>query len=872
MRSKGKLAKATLPPPPRSDVEKLSAEAPFSPPPLAWPDRQLTYGGTSHYEWPPPEHDHNTITIDRIRDDIDGPAHRFVIKRGDSVEVFLSRDRLEVGEVTGINHRNQKVQVSLREGSMGVWFAKEQVYPVPEDAPTQPRKTKDSPFPGVATAKKKPDEGLREADEVPRPAEVQQSQSNEYSLAAFREFRRQLAEGSLTFNNYQEHFEQLIGAKDSLPTALKSQFNAKELATLASRMGSWDAKRSTKDQNAVAVYRHMLSAFVLERTISYSMGTSFEEAVIAKVRSYTLKDFVDAHGRELAKRDERTRALGDPRTFFEFRTFLQEKCEDDLTDDQLARYDALHSDMTRDGRAAKRESTITAFQSDELAGYEFQIKEGYHDKRQCPVWIVQLTDRVERPAFDELNRKAKMLGGWYSSFKKSDSGFQFVEREKAERFTALLQGSVDRSDVLDVRKERKAQTAAERLHDLAGALAMKAEEAIEASNESLQNTARRADIQAGVRGRAHADAALARTIHSIAEALSRGEAKYLDGIRHKSQVETLDMLLRVAKFARLRQTRHPGDETERQPNLLDARYADYPYPTLYRQHLENAIVKCQVTKGAKQTAKQMTKRLRRENEDYVTFRDEYDIEALVDFVGRLKTLHHDTEVFGWALEKHQRLQRAGITDIHELRSALREYLFHRAESRGDDPVKVAERELIGKKLPGFFPTPRPVIERVLALAGIEPAHRVLEPSCGKGDIVDAIKSEHPGASLHAIEINRTLADILSAKGYEVEFVDFLEHQEIYDRIVMNPPFENGQDIDHIRHAFGLLAPGGRLVSVISEGPFFRVDNKSVAFRDWLDKRGANVEQLPDDAFTGVEAFRETSVRTRLVTITKEADA
>ena len=63
----------------------------------------------------------------------------------------------------------------------------------------------------------------------------------------------------------------------------------------------------------------------------------------------------------------------------------------------------------------------------------------------------------------------------------------------------------------------------------------------------------------------------------------------------------------------------------------------------------------------------MEKRLRRESDDYITFQSEQDIELLVDFVARLKTHHHDTEVFGWALEKYERLQRAGIADIHELR-------------------------------------------------------------------------------------------------------------------------------------------------------------------------------------------------------------
>ncbi len=69
---------------------------------------------------------------------------------------------------------------------------------------------------------------------------------------------------------------------------------------------------------------------------------------------------------------------------------------------------------------------------------------------------------------------------------------------------------------------------------------------------------------------------------------------------------------------------------------------------------------------------------------------------------------------------------------------------------------------------------------------------------------------------------------------------------------MNPPFENGQEIDHVRHAFSLLAPGGRLVSVMSEGPFFRSDSKAIAFRAWLDEVGAETESLPENAFVEVK--------------------
>jgi 16S rRNA G1207 methylase RsmC len=158
---------------------------------------------------------------------------------------------------------------------------------------------------------------------------------------------------------------------------------------------------------------------------------------------------------------------------------------------------------------------------------------------------------------------------------------------------------------------------------------------------------------------------------------------------------------------------------------------------------------------------------------------------------------------------------------------------------------------------------------MLELAKVQAWHRVLEPSCGKGDLLDALKAQHPDLVYHALELNQALADVLAAKGYRVQFSDFLAHDGVYERIVMNPPFEHGQDMLHIQHAYRLLASGGRLVSVLSEGPFFRSDKPSLTFRAWLEQVGGRSEPLPEDAFQGVDAFRQTAVRTRLLTIDKE---
>ena len=95
--------------------------------------------------------------------------------------------------------------------------------------------------------------------------------------------------------------------------------------------------------------------------------------------------------------------------------------------------------------------------------------------------------------------------------------------------------------------------------------------------------------------------------------------------------------------------------------------------------------------------------------------------------------------------------------------------------------------------------------------------------------------------MSVIEINPTLRDLLETKGYNVVDCDFLEHTGEYDRIVMNPPFEKGQDIDHVRHAYELLKPGGKLVAIMSEGSFYRGDKKATEFREWLEEVGGTSE-------------------------------
>jgi hypothetical protein len=87
----------------------------------------------------------------------------------------------------------------------------------------------------------------------------------------------------------------------------------------------------------------------------------------------------------------------------------------------------------------------------------------------------------------------------------------------------------------------------------------------------------------------------------------------------------------------------------------------------------------------------------------------------------------------------------------------------------------------------------------------------------------------------------------------------------YDRIIMNPPFSKGRDIQHVRHAYELLRPGGRLVAIMGEGAFFH-GNKAAEFpHGWT---GATSERLPDGSFMDPSLPVNTGVAARMVVIDK----
>ena len=94
----------------------------------------------------------------------------------------------------------------------------------------------------------------------------------------------------------------------------------------------------------------------------------------------------------------------------------------------------------------------------------------------------------------------------------------------------------------------------------------------------------------------------------------------------------------------------------------------------------------------------------------------------------------------------------------------------------------------------------------------------------------------------------------------------------YDRIIMNPPFSDGRDIEHVRHAYTLLKPGGRLVALMGESAFTNQNKRATEFREWLDSLGGTEEKLPDGSFMDPSLPVNTGANARMVVIEKESSA
>ena len=166
---------------------------------------------------------------------------------------------------------------------------------------------------------------------------------------------------------------------------------------------------------------------------------------------------------------------------------------------------------------------------------------------------------------------------------------------------------------------------------------------------------------------------------------------------------------------------------------------------------------------------------------------------------------------------------------------------------------------------GFFETPEAVGSRAMEALNLREGMSVLEPSAGKGALANLAR--RAGGVVTCVEIQPQNADRLKRAGFQkVAERDFLHLEPAvlgqFDRVLMNPPFDRGRDVDHVTHAMRFLKPGGRLVSIMAAGVEYRSDRKTSDFRAMVERFGGSIRDLPFGSF----AESGTNVNTVIVTL------
>lgn len=174
----------------------------------------------------------------------------------------------------------------------------------------------------------------------------------------------------------------------------------------------------------------------------------------------------------------------------------------------------------------------------------------------------------------------------------------------------------------------------------------------------------------------------------------------------------------------------------------------------------------------------------------------------------------------------------------------------------------------------FYPTPKNLIDKMLDGLEWKMIHTILEPSAGKGNIVEVLREKQKfnnkwyttiKLDIDCIESDENLRAILKEKNIRVVHDDFLTYDTMkeYDLIVMNPPFSNG--CKHLLKALEFQQRNGGAVICLLNAETLKneCNNERIMLNRMLREYNADVQYIRD-AF--VDAERKTGVEVALVKV------
>lgn len=167
----------------------------------------------------------------------------------------------------------------------------------------------------------------------------------------------------------------------------------------------------------------------------------------------------------------------------------------------------------------------------------------------------------------------------------------------------------------------------------------------------------------------------------------------------------------------------------------------------------------------------------------------------------------------------------------------------------------------------FYPTPKELAAKMIAKIKDYPID-ILEPSAGKGDLINAIKEhyQYHFMRIAAMEIDPTLQATLHGKDIKLIDTDFLSYSgpDKFDLIIANPPFNEGDK--HLLKAIDVLYRGQIIFLLNAEtlrNPCTRTRQELIKK---LNELNAEIEYI-QGAFLSAE--RPTGVEIALISIIVE---
>ena len=155
-----------------------------------------------------------------------------------------------------------------------------------------------------------------------------------------------------------------------------------------------------------------------------------------------------------------------------------------------------------------------------------------------------------------------------------------------------------------------------------------------------------------------------------------------------------------------------------------------------------------------------------------------------------------------------------------INKCLAEYYGEVLPDAYEHTEKKSESKAVSKDLQ-FYRTPKEIADGLVSDIYFQEDDMVLEPSCGDGALLDAIKKDVLNRNVKnvrmlGIEFNVERCEMCRNKGYNVYQDNFLtlKTNNKFDKIIMNPPFYGKHYAKHIAKAYELLADDGEIHAIL----------------------------------------------------------